>query len=100
MGQSVFQLSLFLFLCPPYSFLDIILASDSVASVVGFVIVSKVVLRRSFSFNMVLLIDYLHDNIWLFREYHKIVYLSTNVLAVVTRFGQLDPNIYVKSCRI
>ena len=91
---------LLLLLYPTYIFLDKILASNSVAPVVGFAIVSKVVFRRSFSFKMLFLPNEFHDNIWFFRGYQKIVYISTNVLVAVNRFGQLDPNIPVKSLRL
>ena len=91
-----FYLALLLILYSPNSFLGIILASDSVSSFVSFVIISKVVIWRSFALNVVLLLDEFHDILWCFRGYHKIVHIRTDVLIVITRLGQLDPNVSVK----
>ena len=56
-----FYLSLILILYSTNSFLDILLASDVVSSFVSFVIVSKVLIWRPSSLNMVLLLDEFHD---------------------------------------
>ena len=92
-----FYLVLLLILYSPNSFLDILLVSDGVSSFVSFVIVSKVLIWRSFTLKMVLLLDDLHEILWCFIGYHKIVHISTDVLIVVTRIGQIDPNVSIKS---
>ena len=92
-----FHLALLLILYSPNSFLDILLASDGVSSFVSFVIVSKVVFRRSFALNVLLLLDEIHNNLWCFRGYHKIFHICTDVLIVVTIIVQLDPKVSVKS---
>ena len=91
-----FHLSLLLVMYSPNSFLDILLASYGVSSFVSFVIVSKVVIRSSFALNVVLILDKFRDILWCFRCYHKIVHIRTDVLIVVTRLGQFDPNVSVK----
>ena len=58
-----FNLALLLILYSPNSFLDILLESNGISSFVSFVIVSKVLLRRSFALNVVLLLDEVHNNI-------------------------------------
>ena len=93
----LFYLALLLTLYSPDSFLDIILASDGVLSFVIFVVVSKVLIWRPFSLNRLLLLDEFHDILWCFKGYHKIVHIHTDVLIVITRLGQLDTNVSVKS---
>ena len=97
LGWSSFHIDLLLILYSPNSFLDIILASGGVSYFVSFVIVSKVVLQRSFALNVVLLLDEVHNNLWCFRGYHKIIHVRTDLLIVVTRLVQIDPNVSVKS---
>ena len=92
-----FYLALLLILYSPNSLLDILLASDGVSSFVSFAIVSKVVIWRPFYLNMVLLLGEFDDILFCFRGYHKIVHIRTDVLIVITRLGQLDPNVSVKS---
>ena len=92
-----FYLALLLILYSPNSFLDILLAYDGVSSFVSFVIVSKVVIWRSFPLNMVLLFDWLHYILWCFRGYNKIFHIRTDVLIVITRLAHLDPNVSVRS---
>ena len=93
----LFYLALLHILYSPNSFLDILLASDGVLSFVIFVIVSKVVIWRSFVLNVVLLLDEFHDILCCFRGYHKIFHIRTDVLIVITIIGQLDSNVSVKS---
>ena len=95
--RLLFYLALLLNLYSPDSFLDIILASDGVLSFVIFVVVSKVLIWRPFSLNRLLLLDEFHDILWCFKGYHKIVHIRTDVLIVITRLGQLDTNVSVKS---
>ena len=92
-----FYLVLLLILYSPNRFLDILLASEGVSSFVSFLIFSKVVIWRSFALNVVLLFDEVHNNLWCFRGYHKIVHVRTDILIVVTRIFQLYPNVSVKS---
>ena len=92
-----FYLVLFLILYSPNSFLDILLASDGVLSFVSFEFVSKELIWRYFTLNAVLLLDKLHDILWCFIGYHKIVHIRTDVLILVTRIGQLDPNVSINS---
>ena len=94
--RLLFYLALFLILYSPNSFLDILLASDGVSSFVIFVIFFKVLIWRSFSLNVILLLDEFHDILWCFRGYHKIVHIRTDVLIVITRLSHLDPNVSVK----
>ena len=93
----LFYLDLLFILYSPNSFLDIILSSDGVLSFVSFVFVSKVVFWWSFALIVVLLFDEVHNNLWYFRGYHKIFHVRTDLLIVVTRLVQLDPNVSVKS---
>ena len=94
--RLLFYLALLLILYSPNSLLDILLASDGVSSFVSFSIVSKVAIWRPFYLNIVLLLDDFHDTLWCFRGYHKIVHIRTYVLIVITRLGQLGPNISAK----
>ena len=59
-----FHLSLLLILYSLKIFLDILLASDGVSYFVSFVIVSKVLFRRFFALNVVLLLDEVHNDLW------------------------------------
>ena len=81
------------------SLLDIILTSNSITSILCLVIVSKILFRRTSDLNVILLLSEVHDNVRLLRRYQKLFHISTDVLIVVTRFGQLDPHISVKYCR-
>ena len=73
------------------SLLNILLTSKSIKSIVCLVIVSKMLFWRAFTLNVVLLLNEVHDNVRILRRYQKVVPISTDVLVVVTRFGQLDP---------
>ena len=75
--RLLFYLALLRILYSPNSFLDILLASDGVSSFVSFVIVSKVLIWRSFSLHMVLLLDEFNDILWCFRSYTKTVHIRT-----------------------
>ena len=91
-----FHLALLLILYSPNSFLGIILASDGILSFVSFLIVSKVVFWMSFDLNLVLLLDEVHNNLRCFIDYQKSIHVRTDVLIVVTRIVQLDPNVSFK----
>ena len=91
-----FCLALLLILYSPNSFLDILLASNGLLSFLSFLIVSKVVIWRSFALNVVLLLDEFHDILWCFRGYHKIIHIRTDVLIVIPIIGQLNQNISIK----
>ena len=91
-----FHLALLLILYSPNILLNIILASNGVSSFVRFLIVPKVVFWRYFALNAVLILDEVHNNIWCVRSYHKIVHVHIDVITVVTRLVQLDPNVSVK----
>ena len=92
-----FHISLILILYSTSTFLDKLLASNGVFFFVSFVIVSKLVFWRSFTLNVVLLLDEIHNNLWCFICYHKIVHIRTDVLIVVSRLVQIDPSVSVKS---
>ena len=91
-----FYLPLLFILYSPNSFLDIILASDGVSSFISFVIVSRVIIWRSFSLNMLLLVYDFHDVLYCFRDYNRIIDICTDLLILITRLSQLDPNFSVK----
>ena len=63
-----------------------------------FIVVSKIVVRRSLSLDGIYILECLHDDFWLLRDDHKVVDMGAQIVVVFPVFAFLDPHIVVVSC--
>ena len=86
---------------PGEYFFDVLLAAYTKSSfLVSLVVVAKIVVWRSFRFNCVHALDFIHYSLYYFSNCHEIVYMYVDVVVAFAVFVLADPYVVVVSCRI